>query len=147
MREPVPDRLRAREDDSRVINARGVFSRQEEDRPHQVHLLVASAGVTGPLGRTDADLRSYTLEEFEEVAVRGKDKGRVFGDDGLVSLHGPREFIECDCFRALVVSLRVDFSGFRVCHAADLLNLTVGFRLDLVQIAHTIAANSGGLAV
>ena len=60
--------------------------------------------------------------------------------DGLIGLHGPREFIEFHGFRALVVSPRVDLSGFRVRHAADLLNLTVGFRLDLVQVAHTIAA-------
>src|SRR6478609_9722531 len=130
MREPVPDRLRAQEDDSRVINARGVFQpsrrRSSASSSSTRRVRVSSAGVTGPLGRTDADLRSYTLEEFEEVTVRGKDEGGVFGDDGLVGQHGPREFIECDRFRTLVVSLRVDFGGFRVRHAADLLYLTVG---------------------
>ena len=34
---------------------------------------VLSAGVAGTLDRNDAAFRSYTLEEFEEVTVRGKD--------------------------------------------------------------------------
>jgi hypothetical protein len=41
----------------------------------------------------------------------------------------------------------VDFGGFRVRGAADLFDLPVGIRLDLVQVTHTIAADSGGLAV
>ena len=35
----------------------------------------------------------------------------------------------------------------RIRHAADLLNLPIGLRLDLVQIANAIAADSGGLAI
>src|SRR4029077_13639823 len=61
--------------------------------------------------------------------------------------HGPCEFIERHRFRALVVSPRVDFGSLRVCHATDLLDLPIGFRLDLVQVAYTIAADPGGLAV
>src|SRR6516162_2988208 len=101
----------------------------------------------GTRGRNDVTIRSHTLQKLEEITVRGKDKGCVFGDDGLVGLHGPCEFIERHRFRALVVSPRIDFGSFRVRHAADLLDLPVGFRLDLVQITHTIAADSGGLAV
>src|SRR6185503_17843288 len=59
----------------------------------------------------------------------------------------PREFIERDRFWALVVGLRVDLGGLRVGHAANLLDLPVGFRLDLVQVTHTIAADSGSFAV
>jgi hypothetical protein len=33
----------------------------------------------GPYGRNDIALRIYALWEFEEVAIRGQDKGRVFG--------------------------------------------------------------------
>src|SRR6266851_9672373 len=106
-----------------------------EGRMKVTRLLYAraiSSVVGGTWGRNDVAIRSHTLQKFEEVATRGKDKGRVFGDDGLVRLHGPCEFIERHRFRALVVSLRVDFGGFRVCHAPDLLDLPVGFRLDLV---------------
>src|SRR5438105_11898854 len=92
-------------------------------------------------------IRSHTLQKFEEITAGGNDKGRIFRDDGLVGLHGPCEFIERHGFRALVVSLRVDFGGFGVRDAADLLDLPVGFRLDLIQITQTIAADSGGLAV
>src|ERR1700730_1862255 len=106
-----------------------------------------SSVVGGTWGWSDIGIRSHTLQKFEKVAARGKDKGRVFSDDGLVGLHGPCEFIERHRFGALVISLRVDFGGFRVRHAADLLDLPIGFRLDLVQVAHTIAADSGGLAV
>ena len=49
--------------------------------------------------------------------------------DGLVGLHGPRELIECHGFRALVVSLGVDFGGLGVRNAADLLDLPIGFGL------------------
>src|SRR4029077_128926 len=98
-------------------------------------------------GRNDVAIRTHTLQKFEKVAARGKDKGRVLGDDGLVGLHGPCEFIERHRLGALVVSPRVDFGGLCARHAAYLLNLTVGFRLDLVKVTHTIAANSSGLAV
>ena len=110
-------------------------------------LCKASSVVAGRWDRNDVAIRRHTLQKFEEVTARGKDKGRVFGDDGLVGLHGPCEFIERHRFRALVVSPRVDFGGFRVRHATDLLDLPVGFRLDLIQVTHTIAADSGGLAV
>ena len=85
------------------------------------------------MGRNDVAIRTHTLQKFEKVAARGKDKGRVFGDDGLVGLHGPCEFVERHRFGALVVSLRVDFGRFGVRRAADLL-LSVGFRLDLIPI-------------
>jgi len=97
--------------------------------------MAISSGVAGWLFWNDFTLRSHTFQEFEEVTVGGKDKGRIFSDYGLVGLHGPCEFIECYRFRALIVSSRIDFSGFRVCYAADFLNLAVGFRLDLVQVA------------
>src|SRR6266568_2766000 len=107
-------------------------------------LRALSSVVARTRGRNDVAIRTHTLQKFEKVAARGKDKCRVFGDDGLVGLHGPCEFIEYHRFRALVVSLRVDFGGFGVRHAADLLDLSVGFRLDLIQVTHTIAADSGG---
>src|SRR4029077_3554859 len=97
--------------------------------------------------RNDVAIRTHALQKFEEVTARGKDEGRVLGDDGLVGLHGPCEFIERHRLRTLVVSRRVDFGSLRVRHAADLLDLSVGFRLDLIQVTHTIAADSGGLAV
>src|SRR5258706_322097 len=101
-----------------------------------------SSVVGGTWGWNDVGIRSHTLQKLEEVAARGKDKGRVFSDDGLVGLHGPCEFIERHRFGALVVSLRVDFGGFRVRRAADFLDLPVGFRLDLVQFTPTIATDS-----
>src|SRR6266545_199745 len=107
----------------------------------------AGIGCLRNAGRDGVALRGYALQEFEQVTVGGKDERRVFGDHGLVGLHGPRELVECRSLRALVIGLGVDFGGLRVRHAADLLNLTVGFRLDLVEVAYTIAANSGGLAI
>src|SRR5215472_15168633 len=44
-------------------------------------------------------------------------------------------------------SPRVDFGGFRVRHAANLLDSPVSFRLDLIQVTHAITTDSGGLAV
>src|SRR4029077_12396119 len=87
-----------------------------------------SSVVGGTWGRNDVGIRSHTLQKLEEVAAGGKDKGRVFSDDGLVGLHRPCEFIERYRFRALVVGLRVDFGSFRVRRAADFLDLPVGFR-------------------
>ena len=95
------------------------------------HVREFSSVVGGTWGRNVA-IRSHTLQIFEDVTIRGKDKGRVFGDDGLVGLHGPREFIEGHRFWALVVGLCIDLGGFRVSHAADLLDLPVGFGLDLI---------------
>ena len=86
-----------------------------------------SSFVASTLGRTDATIRSHSLQEFEEVTVRRKDKGRVFGNDGFVGLHGPCELIEFHSFRTLVLGPRVDFRSFRVRHATDLLDLPIGF--------------------
>src|SRR6266568_5659396 len=57
-------------------------------------LRALSSVVARTRGRNDVAIRTHTLQKFEEVAARGKDKGRVFGDDGLVGLHRPCEFIE-----------------------------------------------------
>src|ERR1700674_651966 len=110
-------------------------------------LMTPSSFFGGTWGRNAVAIRGHTPKKFEEVTARGKDEGCVFGDDRFVGLHGPCEFIERHSFRALVVSLRVDFSGIRVRHAAHLLDLPVGFRLDFVQVTHTISAYSGGFAV
>src|SRR5690349_21574540 len=106
-----------------------------------------SSLLAGTQCQNDIAFWAYALQEFEKVAVRGQDEGRVFGDKGLVGLHGPRELIERHRFRTLVVGRRVDFGRLRVRHAADLLDLPVGFGLDLVHVAQTTAADSGGLAV
>ncbi len=78
-----------------------------------------SSVVTRTRGRNEVAIRTHTLQKFEEVTARGKDKGRVFGDDGLVGLHRPCEFIERHRLGTLVVSPRVDFGGLCVRHAAD----------------------------
>ena len=82
-----------------------------------------------------------------KIAIRGQYQRSVVSDDGLIGLHGAGKFIERHSFRTLIIRTRVDFCGFRIRQTADLLNLTVGFRLDLVQVAHTVTANSGRLAV
>src|ERR1700747_3521486 len=64
----------------------------------------SSSVVDGTWGRNSA-IRSHTLQIFEEVTARGKDKGRVFGDDGLVGLHSPCEFIVTPIIRTLILSL------------------------------------------
>jgi len=46
---------------------------------------------------------------------------------------------------ALLVSVCLVLDGFRIRYAVDYLDLSVGYRLDIVQVAHTIAADSGGL--
>src|ERR1700736_1763858 len=106
-----------------------------------------SSVVGGTWGWNNVGIRGHAFQKFEEVTARGKHDGCVFRNDGLVGLHGPGEFIERRRLRALVISARVDFGGFRVRLAANLLDLPVGFRLNLVQFTHTIAADSGGLAV
>src|SRR5258708_39335118 len=97
-----------------------------------------SSVVGGTWGRNDVGIRSHTFQKFEQVAAGGKDKGRIFSDDGLVGLHGPCEFIERYRLSALVVSLRVDLGGRRIIKKKNFLDLPVGFRLDLVQVTHTI---------
>ena len=42
-----------------------------------------SSVVARTLGRNDVAIRTHTLQKFEEVAARGKHKGRVFGYVGL----------------------------------------------------------------
>src|SRR6185369_8872769 len=107
----------------------------------------ASWFVAGTLCRSTVVIRSDTLQKLEQVTARGKDKSGVCTDDGFIGLQGPCEIIELHRRWALVVSLRIDLGRFRVRHAADFLDLPVGLGLDLVQITHTITANSGGLAV
>src|ERR1041384_6380774 len=95
-----------------------------------------SSLLAGTHCRNDIALRTYALQEFEQVAVRGQDEGGVVGDEGLVGLHGPREFIERDRCRTLVVSLRVDFGGLRVRHAADLLARSGEHTSELQPLAY-----------
>ena len=57
------------------------------------------------------------------------------------------EFVEGHRFGALVVVPGIAFGGFGVRQAADFLHLSIGFRLDLVQVAYPVGADSGRIAV
>ena len=91
--------------------------------------------------------RIHALEELEHVAVGGQDQRGAVGDDGFIALHGAGEIVKPRGLGALVVGVGIDFRRFCVGHATNFLDLPVGFRLDLVQIAHPVSADPGRFAV
>lgn len=91
--------------------------------------------------------RIHTLQKLKQVAVGRQHDGSLIGHNGLIGLHCAGKFIKLDGFSALVVSLGIDLGGLRICNTANLFNLPVSFRLNLVQVTNTVSANPGGFTI
>ena len=75
------------------------------------------------------------LKQGEDVAVRGKDQRGFLGKNLVVGLQRFEEAIELGSLRYLSVGASVNLRGLGVRFASDLLHLSVGVRLDFVEIS------------